>query len=332
MGSKTLVLNYRALGPTDWISIAETIINDVGSCVIIFVSSHKGSTPRETGTWIVVGTEHVVGTLGGGEIERSAIEIAKEILDGRLVFARKIKQFKLGPDLDQCCGGAMAVLIEPLNQTALEWLGAARSIVANKKEGRIIFSVTETSEPPKLVEGPQVRLSAGLSEVHIQELMDQRPQITVYGAGHVGRAVATICAALPVKILMVDSRDTELAKLPKISNIKTECPENPVLYAKDMGYTDAVLVMTHSHGLDYRLCQTLLEKKGLKYFGLIGSKTKAMKFRRALKLEGKTTQQIADLICPIGLEGPKGKEPGVIAISVLSELLKKIQGWNNVNE
>ena len=82
--------------------------------------------------------------------------------------------------------------------------------------------------------------------------------------------------------------------------------------------------MTHSHGLDFRLCEELLSNAELQYIGLIGSKTKAAKFKHALALGGEKASAISKLICPIGTQGPEGKEPGVIALSVLSELLKTL--------
>ena len=80
--------------------------------------------------------------------------------------------------------------------------------------------------------------------------------------------------------------------------------------------------MTHSHSLDYELCRILLRQPDLVYIGLIGSASKSRRFRKALNKDGLHDLELARLISPIGKNGPRGKEPGVIALGVLSEVLE----------
>ena len=78
------------------------------------------------------------------------------------------------------------------------------------------------------------------------------------------------------------------------------------------------LIMTHDHGLDLRLCETLLARNDSRYIGLIGSKSKRARFARQLRAQALDPGQ---LTCPIGLPGLRGKEPAVIAASVVAEVL-----------
>ena len=87
----------------------------------------------------------------------------------------------------------------------------------------------------------------------------------------------------------------------------------------------AALVMTHSHALDYDLCRILLRRPDLVYTGLIGSESKSRRFRKALRKDGLHDLELARLTSPIGKQGTEGKEPGVIAMSVLSEILTVCQ-------
>ena len=81
------------------------------------------------------------------------------------------------------------------------------------------------------------------------------------------------------------------------------------------------LVMTHSHALDFDICDQVLRRGDFAFLGLIGSATKRATFERRLKLRGHSDAAIRRLICPIGLPAIAGKAPAVVAISVAGQLL-----------
>ena len=64
----------------------------------------------------------------------------------------------------------------------------------------------------------------------------------------------------------------------------------------------------------------------LKYVGLIGSKSKGSRFRRRFELDdGLSVTQIARLVSPIGQGGVRGKEPGLIALATLNEVIAVLE-------
>ena len=91
-----------------------------------------------------------------------------------------------------------------------------------------------------------------------------------------------------------------------------------------------VLVMTHSHGLDFELCLALLARQDLGLVGLIGSETKAASFRARLARRGVGADALARLQCPIGA-APRGtggrhrldRHPGAIAVAVGFDLWER---------
>ena len=115
----------------------------LGTCtlVVVRVGQVQGSVPRETGAWMVVSTDHVIGTIGGGRLEWDAIAYARHFMarvrqptgaantplsDASLTDS---KHFKLGPSLGQCCGGALDILFETIPATLTperqaQWLQA----------------------------------------------------------------------------------------------------------------------------------------------------------------------------------------------------------------
>jgi len=73
------------------------------SYIEIRVVETRGSTPREPGARMWVGATEVHGTIGGGNLEYTALKIAREmLLSGETWRQRK---FVLGDSLGQCCGG-----------------------------------------------------------------------------------------------------------------------------------------------------------------------------------------------------------------------------------
>jgi xanthine dehydrogenase accessory factor len=90
-----------------------------------------------------------------------------------------------------------------------------------------------------------------------------------------------------------------------------------VACAGSAGADAAVVILTHDHGLDYRLTAAALASPA-RYVGLIGSRTKRARFLSRLDRDG---IDHARLTCPIGMPGVVGKEPEVIAIATLAQLL-----------
>jgi len=314
--------NANALGPVDWVSAAHEVAARRERCVLVFVANHKGSTPREKGAWMLVSVEQNLGTLGGGEVERLVIAKARDLLDEGNDWRRSADNFQLGPDLGQCCGGAMTALFEPVDETSLIWLDDALNLGDG---GYILFPTLEPEATPRVVKGDIPENLSEMAGLHIQPLVDDRPRVVLYGGGHVGRAIAAVAAQMPIRLEVVDERRGMLAEIPLAENVMRVHRDSPPSHAQELKGADAVLIMTHSHGLDYRLCQMLLRKPEITYLGLIGSATKAARFVSGLSKEGFSVEEIAHLTCPIGATGPAGKEPGIIAIAALSEIIRVLR-------
>ena len=84
----------------------------------------------------------------------------------------------------------------------------------------------------------------------------------------------------------------------------------------------AILVMTHDHGLDYALTHAALARAPVAFVGLIGSATKRARFLSRLGSDGIGPMARDRLTCPIGIAGIDGKEPDVIAIAALAQVLR----------
>jgi xanthine dehydrogenase accessory factor len=80
------------------------------------------------------------------------------------------------------------------------------------------------------------------------------------------------------------------------------------------------LILTHRHDLDLAITREVLKRGDFGFCGLIGSATKRARFVRRLEEEGLDCSR---LTCPIGLPGIAGKEPAVMAVGVVAQLLSR---------
>lgn len=147
--------------------------------------------------------------------------------------------------------------------------------------------------------------------------------LQLYGAGHVGRAIAALLATLPCRVQWIDEREEQfpagLVLPPHIERVCVEPVQAEVAVAPPGAH---VLVLTHSHDLDFAIVEAVLRRGDFAFLGLIGSGTKRARFEHRLLARGFTPEQVARMVCPIGIEGLAGKEPEVVAVSAVAQLLQ----------
>lgn len=249
----------------EWLPVLTDLTERGVPCVLITVMEARGSTPRESGTKMVVTKDSQCGTIGGGNLEFQAIAEARKILSA-VSGKAQTRDYPLGPSLAQCCGGAVSVFLEPF--------------------------------------------------------MPLDKTLFLFGAGHVGKELIMVLNGLPLKIKWIDERDNEFPSLvPK--NCEKIVSPTPVALLRDIQENSFIVIMTHSHDLDYDLVEAAMKQEKFSYLGLIGSQTKRMKFEKRLLLTGVARENLSRLICPIGIGEVTGKHPREIAIAVAAELLSR---------
>lgn len=169
--------------------------------------------------------------------------------------------------------------------------------------------------------GPKLaQCCGGAVSVLLESFIPTGKKLYLFGAGHVGREVVSVLSALPLDIIWVDSRENEFpAQIPpSCTRVLTSAPLSEVTHIDKNAY---VLVMTHNHDLDYDIVRSVMQRGAYAYLGLIGSATKRARFEKRLVVDGIASDDLARLICPIGIGGVTGKHPREIAIAVAAELL-----------
>lgn len=322
-----------------WLTALETMLQAGTPAVLVTVAAVAGSGPREPGAKMLVTADTQADTIGGGHLELRACEVAREMLTPAS-DARRLVRFPLGPGLGQCCGGVVHLAFERIDaHNAAYYALLARRLREREDSWRIVPFANELqpalydaqgrcligpSAPPAWLEhdavGHLVKDGAGRAWL-VDPCRNARPQLLLFGAGHVGAALIQALAPLPCDVTWVDERE-ELFPNTLPANVTIEATDTPEAVVAAAPAGASYLVMTHSHALDLRLCEAILQRADAGWFGLIGSQTKRMQFEHRLQERGIAAARLRDMVCPIGIPGIAGKAPAVIAAAVCAQLLQ----------
>jgi xanthine dehydrogenase accessory factor len=286
-----------------------------GSAALVTLARVEGSSPREAGTRMVVrpsGGFH--GTIGGGALEFAALDAAQGALRaGRGPAFRR--SLALGPELGQCCGGRVEWRVETFDARDLDDL----STLAIAEGGRSAV-LSARLKPDGRVERALSSSEDGLrgGDGWIEPIGTSARAVYLFGAGHVGRALAL--APLPFAVRWIDSRrDAFPAHAP--ANVALVFAPEPAAELAGAPEDALIVVMTHSHALDLEIVAAALSAERFGFVGLIGSSTKRARFLSQMRAAGLSEAALARLVCPIGVKGLESKDPAVIAASTAAQLL-----------
>jgi xanthine dehydrogenase accessory factor len=233
---------------------------------------------------MLVTSQSVNGTIGGGHLEWQALARARARLQQGAPAPEDIS-VALGPSLGQCCGGSLTLRHSTLDaQTLARW----------------------AATPPRF-------------------------QLQLFGAGHVGRAIVRALHGIDADVRWIDTREEALDPA-TVESLRDASGSLQLETVWSDPITEEVhhavpgqffLVLTHSHALDLALTEHILRRADFGFFGLIGSATKRAQFERRLRDKGFSQAALDRITCPIGLPDISGKEPAVIAVSVVAQLLSR---------
>jgi xanthine dehydrogenase accessory factor len=261
----------------DWLDALQHLRSAGLPGVLATVSEVRGHAPREAGAKMVVGAESIWGSIGGGNLEATVVDRARDMM-ARGLTSPETTEFALNEHAAtehgrQCCGGKVRVLLEPF-------------------------------------------LSL--------------PTVAIFGVGHVGYELGRILSRIPMTLYLVDSRGEQLAAArladvtSAVADVRAVHTPVPDSFIGDLPAGAHVFIMSHDHAEDFLLCHAALRRPDLGRVGLIGSRTKWIRFRQKLAAEGFTDAEMDRIQCPIGLPEVSGKAPAVIAVSAAADLLRAL--------
>ena len=341
----------------EWVRQLAEAIARAERAVMVTVAHAAGSTPREAGTTMIVTDHDIAGTIGGGHLEYVAIGMARDALSNAALPAPWVVRFPLAARVGQCCGGVATLAFGPLDARRAVWVDKALACVrahtpftlvsriggnaddagyllvtlddATGSLGHALLDSTGVALARQRLQADATGASlssvaAGAATTLLLHVVSPRPfDVLVFGNGHVGRALVQVLGALPARVRWIDEREAEFpVSVPgNVEIVATNAPEDLLRHAPKGAY---VVVMTHSHALDFDLIEAALRRDDWQYVGLIGSRSKRSQFEKRLVARGVAPDVIARVVCPIGIgpsPGLSSKEPGVIAVAVAAEVL-----------
>lgn len=292
-----------------------TALATEGRVLRVVIAEVKGSSPREVGAAMLVWAAGQFGTIGGGALEHLATERARAMLAEGV--ARRFDRVPLGPAIGQCCGGAVVLLSELYEAgTALPEDILARPVQGDAPMPLAVKRLLAAQRGQGVAPAPQL-----LQGWFVEPMSRPMRQVWVWGAGHVGRALVAVLAPLPdLAITWVDiAPDRFPAAIPP--GVTVVPAADPAMLVAHAPHEAEHVVLTYSHALDLELCHRILSH-GFRTLGVIGSATKAARFRARLHDLGHLPQEVAQVACPIG-DKSLGKHPQAIALGVATALLKR---------
>jgi xanthine dehydrogenase accessory factor len=335
----------------NWLPVLQERLRDETALIRVVVATVRGSAPREAGACMLIGSERVDGSIGGGQLELKATEIARGMLLQPDQAAR-LDRFALGATLGQCCGGAVNLWFERFDANDQAFVDHA--LDAQRAGGPAVMVTlphagaginrslhTRDAGPQLLADIAGAPVAAAVDELlgaapdappALLVRMDRREALLeridakglplwLFGAGHVGKALIRVMEELPFHVTWIDSREDAFPQAVPANTRVRHC-DAPAALVDDAPAGACFLVLTHSHDLDYEICRAILRRDDFAWAGLIGSETKAACFNLRFGRENIAADRVARLVSPIGIGGIDSKLPAAIAVSVAAQLLQ----------
>ncbi|RWC47309.1 MAG: xanthine dehydrogenase accessory protein XdhC [Mesorhizobium sp.] len=324
----------------------KAFLADAGRVALVEVAGTKGSTPREKGAFMLVSGAASFGTIGGGQLEYMAIDKARQMLfspleggeersaNGRekandLAFSATNARSHSEGQAAKRPEGVVSEGIARASSTAAA-IPPDGFAAALPSRGKDVSATLDIPLGPEIGQccGGRVEVSIRLVDAALaQELIAaaeaeeaQLPHVYIFGGGHVGQALASAVALLPVRVVVVETRVEALEGMP--DTVETSLTPMPEAVVREAPPGSAFVVLTHDHALDFLIATEALKRRDAAYVGMIGSKTKKATFRSwFLKSTDGSEAEFARLVSPIGGETVKDKRPQVIAALAAAEIM-----------
>ncbi|HLP67548.1 MAG TPA: xanthine dehydrogenase accessory protein XdhC [Rhizobium sp.] len=230
------------------------------------------------------------------------------------------------------------MLVAP--RTSWGTIGGGQMELLAIERARTMLAAGETEGEIDLPLGPEIgQCCGGRVVIDLKRLGDEErrqllaredlarrdlPQVFVFGAGHVGLALAAALAPLPVATTVVETRSDTIENLPH--GVAGRLAALPEALVAEIAPGGAAVILTHDHALDFLIAREALARGDLAYVGMIGSATKRATFESAMRREGFASERFARLVLPIGGDAVRDKRPAVIAAMVAAELMAVLLG------
>jgi len=297
----------------------------------------KGSVPRKDYPMMLVcKSGKTIGTIGGGTMEKEAIEKALVSLENNQT---SLDSFDFtNNDLSKdggLCGGTVKVAVEPYtNEVQSFWAGLyemekeqtwltsyhfqTKEITRHLLESRNEISGVSVE---KLVQDKKSKTIVEENAIHLFRYISPSPVLHIFGGGHVGKAVGELAHYIDIDITIYDDRKDFVSeeRFPFALSRSFE-PLKSYINNTRLSSNALALVATRGHHHDLKLIRWIL-KTNAQWIGLVSSKRKWKMLSQGLKKEGFTLKDLERVHAPVGLDIHAQTVPE-IAVSIIGGIVE----------
>jgi xanthine dehydrogenase accessory factor len=310
----------------------------------------QNSAPRLPGAHCAVtGDGELAGAISAGCVESDLFERAQAVLaDGVTRIASYTVADADAMRIGLTCGGAIDVLIEPIDKHRAAWAAVLAAVAHNRPVGlaAVVTPGDMLGRRMFLVGDATGSIDAAL-DAEIAAAM--RDQLVAGGSRNLefdrgGAAVRVFIEAIapPPHLIVVGATQTALplCRMAKELDFRVTVVDPRAVYASEerLGGADAVIrewpdqafarldlddncylaILTHDAKFDLPSLRAVL-RSPVRYIGALGSRRTHAKRVEALRAEGYGDAEIARIHSPIGMD-LGGRAPAEIALSILAEI------------
>jgi xanthine/CO dehydrogenase XdhC/CoxF family maturation factor len=205
-----------------------------------------------------------------------------------------------------------------------------REIVPSISDSRIAERIIETAASV-LNRGAGADISETVDEHGrplrlVVEGVSPRRELLVFGAGHVGQAVALMGSLVGYQVTVIDDRG-EFASRERLPDARIGLVVSDFADATSrlpITSSTAIVIVTRGHQYD-ELCLKGVVKSQAFYVGMIGSRRRVLSVFKKLSAEGFSDSDLRNVRAPIGL-AIGARSPQEIAVAILAEIIQQANG------
>ena len=306
--------------------------------VLVTIVSETGSTPRGTGAQMLVGYNGwLAGTIGGGAVEKKAIEYAMElVIQKRSLLHEYQLRSESSDNLDMACGGDVTVFFQYVAAEDEAWRRVAEATLERMRnvQGGWLVQRLDGGAPALVDEKGTVLagriddtmgdMAVGTCVLTANSFAMPLPvgeRAIIFGGGHCGLALAPVLKSIGFRVVVFDDRE-EYANEERFPGMdQVICGD--YLHLDDyitFDENDYVVVMTTGHHHDFEVEEQAL-RHPLAYIGAMGSAQKTRAVNERLRACGISDADLDRVYTPIGLN-LGGHTPAEIAIAIAAEMIQ----------
>lgn len=307
------------------------------SLILATVIQEDGSTPRGTGSQMLVGAKgRIVGTIGGGAVEHRSEAMALDLLAQKQSLRHhfRLRQNET-EDIGMVCGGDVTLWLQYIDGEDSDWPRLAVAVleqIAARKKGWLVQRLdggcpTLLDEAGKALVGAELPEAASLmadggvlSEDYFAMPLPRGERAVIFGGGHCAQALAPLLHSIGFRVTVMDCRP-EFASRSLFPTAEQVICGDYLHISEYLQLTaeDYVVVMTNGHSHDYEVQEQVL-RGPLAYIGVIGSQKKTAAVNAKLRAAGVSEEAISSVHTPIGT-AIKAVTPEEIAVSIAGEMI-----------